>query len=181
MSQDTVGVYPAPTVSATFPNMTFLSTAALAVALAAGPVCAQGVTVGGAVPQPYTLTDSVVGTLPRVDVHAADHGQAEATYSGVTLRDVVAHAGAPTDGAMRGPALSTYVLCTAGDGYHVVFTLAELDSAFSDRTVLVATRKDGQPLPEREGHFRIIVPGDQRPARWLRQLTAITIKQGDQP
>jgi DMSO/TMAO reductase YedYZ molybdopterin-dependent catalytic subunit len=157
------------------------SVVAVAVACWAGPLCAQSIAVGGAVPQPYTLTDSVLAALPRVEVRAADHGQPEATYSGVTLRDVVARAGAPTGGALRGPALATYVLCTAGDGYHVVFTLAELDSAFSDRVVLVATRRDGQPLPEREGHFRIVVPGDQRPARWMRQLTAITIKRGDEP
>jgi Oxidoreductase molybdopterin binding domain len=157
------------------------SVAAMALALVSAAARAQTVAVGGAVPQPYTLTDSLVATLPHVDVRAADHGQPEATYSGVTLRDVVARAGAPTGAAIRGPALATVVVCTASDGYHVVFTLAELDSAFSDRTVLVATRRDGQPLPEREGHFRIIVPGDQRPARWLRQLAGITIKREDAP
>lgn len=144
---------------------------------ASGVACGQSVTVGGAVSQPYALSDTVMATLPQVTVRAADHGQPEAAYSGVTLRDVVAKAGAPTGMAIRGPALATYVVCSAADNYRVVFSLAELDSAFSDRTVLVATKKDGQPLSEREGHFRLIVPGDQRPARWLRQLSAITIKQ----
>jgi hypothetical protein len=153
----------------------------LALALGSAAVRAQTVTVGGAVPQPYTLTDSVLATLPHVKVRAADHGQAEATYDGVTLREVVARAGAPTGVAMRGPALATYVLCTASDGYHVVFALAELDSAFTDRTIVVATRKNGQPLGDREGPVRIVVPGDQRPARWLRMLTAITIEKAGQP
>jgi hypothetical protein len=149
----------------------------LALVFASGVARGQSVTVGGAVAQPYTLSDSVMATLPQVTVRAADHGQPEAAYSGVTLRDVVAKAGAPTGMAIRGPALATYIVCSAADNYRVVFALAELDSAFSDRTVLVATKRDGQPLGERDGHFRLIVPGDQRPARWLRQLTAITIKQ----
>jgi hypothetical protein len=155
--------------------------AGLALALMSAAAHAQTITVGGTVPQPYTLTDSVLATLPQLHLQAADHGQPVATYDGVALRDIVTRAGAPTGPAMRGPALATYVLCTAADGYHVVFTLAELDSAFTDRTILVATRKDGHPLADREGHFRIIVPGDQRPARWLRQLTAITIRRADEP
>ena len=163
--------------------MTFHTTARVlvAIALVSATVDAQTVTVGGAVPQPYTLTDSVLGALPHVQVRAADHGQAEATYDGVTLRDVVARAGAPTGPALRGPALATYVVCTASDGYRVVFTLAELDSAFADRTIVVATRKNGQPLGDRDGPVRIVVPGDQRPARWLRMLTSITVHTADQP
>jgi DMSO/TMAO reductase YedYZ molybdopterin-dependent catalytic subunit len=152
-----------------------------ALALISAAAHAQTITVGGAVPQPYTLTDSVLATLPHVEVKAADHGQPEATYDGVTLRDVVARAGAPAGMALRGPALATYVLCTAADGYHVVFALAELDSAFADRTVLVAMHKNGQPLGDHDGPFRIVVPGDQRPARWLRQLTMITVRRGDTP
>lgn len=150
-----------------------------AVSLAAGPIAAQ-VTVGGDVPHPFTLTDSVMAQLPHRQAQATDHGQAPATYDGVALRDVLARAGVPLGGALRGPALATYVLCSAADGYRVVFALAELDSAFTDNVVLVATRKDGQPLSAHEGPVRIVAPGEHRPARWIRQLTAITVRQAEQ-
>jgi hypothetical protein len=46
------------------------------------------------------------------------------------------------------------------DGYRAVFSLAELDPELTDRIVLLADTKDGQPLPPREGPLRIIVPGE---------------------
>jgi hypothetical protein len=64
-----------------------------------------------------------------------------------------------------------------------VFALPELDDAFTDRIVLLADRKDGKGLTEREGPFRIIVPHEKRPARWVRQVVSLTIRQSkkDQP
>jgi hypothetical protein len=35
--------------------------------------------------------------------------------------------------------------------------------------------KDGQSLDAYSGPFRIVVPGDARPARWIRQLTQIAV------
>ena len=56
------------------------------------------------------------------------------------------------------------VLVEATDGYRAVFSLAELDPELTDRVILLADTKDSQPLPPREGPFRIIVPGEKRPA-----------------
>ena len=132
--------------------------------------------VGGDVPHPATVTAADLAGMPRHDVHTpAIHGQPEATYSGVWLRDILARSGAQFGDAIRGPALATYVVCAAADNYRVVFTLASLDSAFGDRPVLVADRRDGQPLAPHDGPYRLIVPGDARPARWLRMLTTITV------
>jgi hypothetical protein len=47
----------------------------------------------------------------------------------------------------------------------------------TDRVVLLADTKDGQPLPTREGPFRIIVPDEKRPARWVRQVRAVTVRK----
>ena len=65
----------------------------------------------------------------------------------------------------------------ATDGYRAVFALAELDSDLTDRVILLADTKDGQPLPASEGSFRIIVPGEKRPARWVRQVRAVTVRK----
>jgi hypothetical protein len=58
-----------------------------------------------------------------------------------------------------------------------VFSLAELDPELTDRIFLLADTKDGQPLPLREGPLRIIVPGEKRPARWVRQVKALTVRK----
>jgi len=138
------------------------------------------VSVGGDVPRPFTLTATVLASMPRRTVRAADHGQPEASYEGVGLGDILARAGAPVGQALRGPAMATYVVVAAADGYRVVFALPELDSAFANQIVLVADRKDGNPLSAREGPVRLIVPADRRPARWERQVVSITVrKAGD--
>jgi hypothetical protein len=73
--------------------------------------------------------------------------------------------------------LTTTVLVDAADGYRAVFALAELDSELTDRVILLADTKNGQALSSREGPFRIIVPGEKRPARWVRQVTAVTVRK----
>jgi DMSO/TMAO reductase YedYZ molybdopterin-dependent catalytic subunit len=133
------------------------------------------VTIGGAVPHPFTITAAELATMPRMSVSASAHGDPAATYEGVALIDLLARSGAPTGAALRGPAMTTTVLCTAADGYRVAFALAEVDSALSGRVVLLADRKNGQPLPSDEGPFRLVVPSDRRAARWIRQLTTITV------
>ena len=42
-------------------------------------------------------------------------------------------------------------------------------------TIILADKRDGKPLAATEGPFRIVAPGDKRPARWIRQVTAFRI------
>ena len=55
--------------------------------------------------------------------------------------------------------------------YEVVFALPELDPDFTDRQVLLCYAKDGMPLAADEGPLRMVVPGEKRQARWVRQVT----------
>jgi hypothetical protein len=86
-------------------------------------------------------------------------------------------AGAPHGKDLRGKALSTYVLATARDGYAVVYTLTEMDAAFTDSEILIADRGKGQALSAAQGPFRIVVPADKKPARSLRMLERIDVVQ----
>jgi len=67
------------------------------------------------------------------------------------------------------------VIIEAADGYKVAFALAELDSAFTSSKAILADKRDGKPLSVKEGPFRIVVPSDKRPARWVRQVTALRV------
>jgi hypothetical protein len=80
----------------------------------------------------------------------------------------------PAD-SLRGRSLATYVLIEAADGYRVLFSIAELESGFTDRVVILADQKDGHPLPAAEGPYRLIVPGEKRPARWARQVVRVSL------
>ena len=60
-------------------------------------------------------------------------------------------AGAPLGRELSCKALTTYVQATAKDGYQVVFSLAELDPAFTPNEIIVADTIDGKPLFDYQG------------------------------
>ena len=64
---------------------------------------------------------------------------------------------------------------SAPDGYRVVFALSELDPTLGNRQVLLVDRENGQPLPAGTGPWRLVVPSDPRPARWVREVNAIAV------
>ncbi len=104
-----------------------------------------------------------------------EHGT-DIPYEGALLHDVLERAGALFGNDLRGKALSSYVLAIAQDGYQVVYTLNELDPAFVDSQILIADRSGGKPLSEKQGPFRIVVPGEKKPARSLRMLERIEVR-----
>jgi hypothetical protein len=129
--------------------------------------------------QTITVTADTLAGLPRVKVEAKEHENPTATYEGVLLGSILERAGVPRGEKLRGKALRTIVVITATDGYEVVFTLPETDPVFTDRLIVLADTKDGKPLPEKEGPFRIVAPSEKRPARWIRNVRTIAIKTVD--
>ena len=79
--------------------------------------------------------------------------------------------------SLRGKRLSSCLVAEAADGYRVIIALPELDPGFTDRVILLADKADGHPLDTKEGPFRIVVPGEKRMARWVRQVTILKVVQ----
>ena len=121
-----------------------------------------------------TVSGADLARLTRHDTTVSAH-EVSGRYSGVALTDLLALVGAPLGDSLRGRSLATFVTVEATDGYRVLFSIAELDSRFTDRVVIVADGKDGNPLPAAEGPYRLIVPGEKRPARWARQVVRISL------
>jgi hypothetical protein len=88
---------------------------------------------------------------------------------------VLALAGIQLGDTLRGPRMAEALLVEAGDGYKVVFALAEVDPAFATREIILADKRDGKALDAKEGPYRIVAPGDARPARWVRQVTTLRV------
>jgi hypothetical protein len=116
-------------------------------------------------------------TLPHstLTIHNP-HTNADETYSGIPLADLLAKYGAPLGKELRGVALSCYLVAAGSDGYEAVFSLAELDPSFHPGEVLVADSMNGQPLDAKTGPFRLVASEDKRPARSVRNLVAIELK-----
>ncbi len=116
--------------------------------------------ISGAVSTPMTVTAEDLKKMPR---------------KGVPLSALLQKAGVPQGEQVRGAAMTSYVLVEAADDYHVIFSLAELDSSFQDSEVLVADTMDGTPLPPDQGPFKLVAPREKRPGRWVKMVKAITV------
>ena len=134
------------------------------------------ISIIGAVPHALTLSAADLAAMPRATVTTTNNGIAT-TYEGVWLAEVLKKAGAPLGAGMRGPALSSYVVASASDGYKVVFSLGEVDPDMTDEQFLLADKADGRPLFGENGSFRLVVPKDKRGARSIRMLTSLNIVQ----
>ena len=135
--------------------------------------------------QPTTLTVVVDGTSKPVAANTLQqlvrdtatmvfHDQQPVRYQGVSLAAVLRSVGVRTD-SLRGPGLATRLVVEASDGYRIVLALADLDPSLGGRRVLLADRVDGKPLPAADAPWRLIIPGDQRPARSARQVVTIKV------
>ena len=117
---------------------------------------------------------AALAALPQQTVHAKAHDK-EVECTGPNLIDVLEKAGAPHGEKLRGKNLEYVVRVSAADGYRVAFALAETDPAMRNDVPILTARCNGAALDDKEGPFRVIVPGEKRPARWIRQVTAIEV------
>jgi sulfur carrier protein ThiS len=104
------------------------------------------------------------------------HGET-VTCNGPALADIVAKLGAPQGKAVYGEALGFTVLASARDGYKVRFSLGELDAMLGASKAIVAVRCNGKMLDSTDGPYRLVVPGEQRGARSVRQLESLTLER----
>jgi hypothetical protein len=123
---------------------------------------------------------SELKAMPRktVTVHNP-HANADETYEGVALSDVLAKYGAPLGSDLRGKALGYYVVATGSDGYKAVYSLAEVDPSFHPGEVIVADTMDGKALDAHSGPLRLVATEDKRPARGVRNLVSIEVKAAE--
>jgi Oxidoreductase molybdopterin binding domain len=122
------------------------------------------------------LSAAQLASIPRRDLRVAgDNSTDSATMSGVSLWDLMQKAGLPAASASGRQRGSMYVRLKGSDGQSAIFGLVEIDPSFSKRTVLVADRRNRQPLDAVEGPWRAFVPDDLRHARWIRGLVLVEV------
>ena len=123
-----------------------------------------------------TLSIDDLSKMPQHKIDVIDH-VTPAKFEGVALSDVFAKVALPSGEKYHKSATSYYLLVQAKDGYRAVYAWAELDPSFMDKPIFVAFKRDGKPLSDKEGPFRIVAPGEKRPARWAWGVVSLKIKQ----
>ena len=134
-----------------------------------------------------TLTvDGKSTTLPLTELQALpqrtitvhnEHTKADEIYSGVALGELLARSGFPVDSTTHRKMLRSYLIAEGTDKYWVLYSVTEIEASEHKADVIIATTRNGKPLGE-DGALKLIDSGDQKPERWVRNLTAITIKSG---
>jgi hypothetical protein len=132
-------------------------------------------TIAGDVRTPLSITPAEFKGMARTSVEVKDEDGRMVKYEGVLVGELLKRAGATLGSDMRGNAMTTYVLASASDGYQVLFSLAELDPAFTSSDIIVADTVDGKPLFAYQGPLRIVSPRDARPARSIRMLQRLDV------
>ena len=127
--------------------------------------------------EPVRLKLTELQAMPHVTVKIHNsHSNADETYSGVRVSDLLAKVGAPLGSSLRGKALAHYIVASGSDGYQTVVALAEIDPDFHPGEVLVADALDGKALDAHSGPLKLVVTEDKHPARSVRNLVQIELK-----
>ena len=155
-------------------NRLFFSALLLTLTLPSALARSQQLTIQDETGKQASLARAEVEALPHIKVTTSTSGD-PATFEGVALKAVLEKAGIKFGETLKGKRLASCMLVEAADGYRVVIALPELDPAFTDKQVLLAFLKDGKPLNDKEGPYRIVIPDEKRMARWVRQVTGLKI------
>jgi hypothetical protein len=130
--------------------------------------------------EPQAFSPADLKAMPHITVTIHNpHVNADETYSGVRLADLLGKLGAPLGKELHGEALANYVVAHGSDGYEAVFALAEIDPSFHPGEILVADTMDGKSLDSHAGPLKLVVTEDKRPARSVRNLTTIELKSAE--
>ena len=145
----------------------------------------KAVHVGGEVAKSGDWTVSRIRNELASEIKSVQYTSRGQTHTSncVSLLSILKAAGVQTELKMDTNAdpktkhyeLRLAVVVEGRDGYAVTFSLAELLPDIGNRSVWLALDMDGQPLMSRDGPMKVIVPEDQKPARGVHAVQAITV------
>ena len=184
---------PAPAVGAAPQASPAAADAAAAPAAAAGkpagpapvPVVASttfapDVAIKGLVgaPRSFNREDLMKLQAETVQVsYQAGQGTDGGSFTGTRLLNVFdAAGGAKLPSDTNNAKLRVTAMVTGADGYQVVFGWGDLDPDFGAAPILLAYTRDGQPMGDRQGMARLVVPGDKRGGRYVSTVKSIELK-----
>lgn len=141
------------------------------------PAAASGFELTGRDIKTIHVSPELLEKLPRIEQTVAfqtSKGVEQARYEGVLLWDLLKSAGVTELPGHHAELQRTFVV-TGRDHYSVAFSLGETSPEFGGKRIMIAERVDGKPLPPDKG-LRLVVPGDKRGARSVRDVVSIEIR-----
>ena len=126
-----------------------------------------------------TLSIAELQGMPQTTVRVHnEHTKADETYTGVLVGAILARYGFPVDKTTHQKMLRSYLVAEGTDKYWVLYSVTEVEGTEHEGNVIVATSMNGKPLGA-DGQLKLVDSGDKKPPRWVRNLTAITVKSAE--
>jgi len=127
-----------------------------------------------------TLRPKDLADYPHQNVTVTNgHTKASEIYSGVPISAILTKLGMPFEKANEHTLLKTCFVAEGSDGYKVLVSVYETLAAIrqTDAIVADAVITDGEFGPlQKDGLFKLVIPGDTRPQRWVQNLKSLTFK-----
>jgi DMSO/TMAO reductase YedYZ molybdopterin-dependent catalytic subunit len=124
----------------------------------------------------FSFTVADLKKLPQKELKAREHSGDEAVYRGVLIANVLKQADVVLGERLRGKMLTNHLIVESSDKYRALFSLPEIDPDWTDNVVLLAVSRNGEPLDAAHGPMQIVVPGDKRHSRWVKQVIRLTVR-----
>jgi hypothetical protein len=126
-----------------------------------------------------TLSVADLQAMPQttIAVHNA-HTKVDESYTGVLLGTLLAKYGFPVDKTTQRKMLRSYLTAEGTDKYWVLYSVTEIEFSEHNGDVIVATSMGGKPLGD-DGALKLVASEDKKPERWVRNLSAITMKSAE--
>ena len=137
-------------------------------------------TLSGLVQRPASFDAAALASLPSMTeavTYTSGSQTVSASFTGVSLWDLLTRAGLVTDPTIKNDELRQYVLATGSDGYEATFSLGELDPRFGGSSTmpdLIAFAENGSSLGA-DGFARLVVPGDVAGGRYVSNLVSLQV------
>jgi hypothetical protein len=144
-------------------------------AAAPSPSTPEQTVIIGPAGKTVVVTPQLLAGLDRAEATMINHG-ASHTYEGVRLTELLRLVDAPTGARIHAEADRDYLVVTGGDGFRAVYSLAETDGSVQRHPVILADKMDGAPLTPHDAPYRLVVDGDQKPARSVYAVARIEVK-----
>jgi DMSO/TMAO reductase YedYZ molybdopterin-dependent catalytic subunit len=123
--------------------------------------------------EPLAFDPAKLADRDKVELKVKNGDRLE-VYSGVPLASLLP--GKPDAGMAGLRNLSDAVILVRGtDGYQAAVSAAAVAMDPKGERFLLATARDGKPLAESEGPARLVVPGDPKHVRWVKNIASIRL------
>jgi DMSO/TMAO reductase YedYZ molybdopterin-dependent catalytic subunit len=139
------------------------------------PATPEQTVIVGPTGKSIVVTPQLLAGLDRAEATMINHSVSH-TYEGVRLTELLRLVGAPTGARIHADADRDYLVVTGGDGFRAVYSLAETDGSVQRHPVILADKMDGAPLIPHDAPYRVVVDGDQKPARSVYAVSKIEVR-----